>query len=479
MQFLAKTKKKGSQFIIHFVGIGGIGISGIAEIMHGMGYVVQGSDVVSNNNTQRLSNLGVKIFEGHRPENISNVNYLVISSAVQSNNPEVIEAINNHIPVIRRSEMLAELLRLKTAIAISGSHGKTTTTSLIASLFEYANLDPTVINGGIINNKATNAYLGNGEYLIVEADESDATFVKIPSTIAVITNIDPEHMDYYKNFDNLLDAFRSFISNLPFYGFAVACVDHPIVRELISTITTRKVITYGIDSMDANVTAFNIRSNFSSSIYDVKITLPNSNGSVTIENITLPTPGRHNILNSLAAISVAAELDFGIKVIRDGFKNFKGVKRRFTKVGEYEGIRIIDDYAHHPEEIKATIDTAITVLKETGGKLTAIFQPHRYSRLHNLFEDFAKSLVKADNIYILDVYSAGEEPIAGVTSSSLAEKITSNTNKNATFIEDIEKLPNLLLSHAKPGDLILMMGAGNITNYAADLENKLRNAKLC
>lgn len=477
MHFLENTKKKGNPFIIHFVGIGGIGISGIAEIMHGMGYCIQGSDMLSNSNTERLRALGVKIFEGHRPENIENVNYLVISSAVKSNNPEVIEAVKNQIPVIRRSEMLAELMRFKTAIAISGSHGKTTTTSLVASLFEYANLEPTVINGGIINNKATNAYLGTGEYLIVEADESDATFVKVPSTVAVITNIDPEHMDYYKTFDNLLYAFRSFISNLPFYGFAVACVDHPVVRELVSTITTRKIITYGIDSKDANVTAFNIRSNVKSSTYNVKISLPNSNGSVIIENITLPTPGRHNILNSLAAISVAAELDFGIKVIKNGFKYFKGVKRRFTKVGEYEGIQIIDDYAHHPEEIKATIETAITVLQETNGNLITIFQPHRYSRLQNLFDDFAKSFIKADKIYILDVYSAGEEPLEGITSAALTNQIKSIYNKDAVFIEDIEKLPNLLIQYIKSGDLILMMGAGNITNHAINLESKLRNAK--
>lgn len=474
MQFLSNSKKKsGHPCIIHFVGIGGIGISGIAEIMNGMGYHVQGSDMLVNGNTERLASLGIKVFQGHRAENVQNVDYVVISTAVKSTNPEVIEAIKNHIPVISRSQMLAELMRFKTSIAVSGSHGKTTTTSLVASIFEYANLEPTVINGGIINNKATNAYLGNSQYLIVEADESDATFVKVPSTIAVITNIDKEHMDYYKNFDNLLDAFRSFISNLPFYGFAVCCIDHPVVRGLVSDITSRKVITYGIDSKDANITAFNIRSTISSSTYDVKITLPNSNGSIVIENITLPTPGRHNILNSLAAIAIAAELDFGVKVIKDGFKYFQGVKRRFTNVGNYKGVQIIDDYAHHPEEIKATIDTARTVLKDTDGKLIVVFQPHRYSRLENLFDDFAKSFEKADAIYIIDVYSAGEEAIDGINASSLVQKVSSY-GKESFFLDDIEKLPQLLLPYIKSGDLVLMMGAGSITNHAAMLETKLR-----
>lgn len=474
MQFLSNSKKKsGHPCIIHFVGIGGIGISGIAEIMNGMGYHVQGSDMLVNGNTERLASLGIKVFQGHRAGNVQNVDYVVISTAVKSTNPEVIEAIKNHIPVISRSQMLAELMRFKTSIAVSGSHGKTTTTSLVASIFEYANLEPTVINGGIINNKATNAYLGNSQYLIVEADESDATFVKVPSTIAVITNIDKEHMDYYKNFDNLLDAFRSFISNLPFYGFAVCCIDHPVVRGLVSDITSRKVITYGIDSKDANITAFNIRSTISSSTYDVKITLPNSNGSIVIENITLPTPGRHNILNSLAAIAIAAELDFGVKVIKDGFKYFQGVKRRFTNVGNYNGVQIIDDYAHHPEEIKATIDTARTVLKDTDGKLIVVFQPHRYSRLENLFDDFAKSFEKADVIYIIDVYSAGEEAIDGINASSLVQKVSSY-GKESFFLDDIEKLPQLLIPYIKSGDLILMMGAGSITNHAAMLETKLR-----
>lgn len=458
---------------VHFVGIGGIGMSGIAEIMHGMGYHVQGSDLLGNSNTQRLSSLGIKTFIGHRPENIEGASYVVISSAVKDNNPEVMEAIAKHIPVIKRAEMLAELMRFKTSVAISGSHGKTTTTSMVACMLEAAGLAPTVINGGIINNRSTNAYLGNGEYLVAEADESDATFIKIPSTIGVITNIDPEHMDYYHNFDNLLAAFKTFITNLPFYGFAVACADHPTVKKLTSEITTRKVITYGIDSGDANVKAFNIRSNVSSSTYDVRINLPRTEAFV-IENITLPTPGKHNILNSLAAIAIATELNFDIEVIKNGFQNFNGVKRRFTKVGEYNGSIIIDDYAHHPVEIAATLNTARDALQESKGKLIAIFQPHRYSRLENLFNDFANCFGVADSIYIVDVYSAGEKEIEGINSAELVKQIK-NHHPNAHFISDIEKLPKLLHPTLSSGDLVLMMGAGSITYAAASMADKLRN----
>lgn len=462
--------------IVHFIGIGGIGMSGIAEIMHSMGYIVQGSDLASNNNTERLVNLGIKIFIGHKAENIQNASYIVISSAVKPENPEVVEAIKKHIPVIKRAEMLAELMRFKTSIAISGSHGKTTTTSMVACMLEAAGLAPTVINGGIINNKSTNAYLGDGDFLVAEADESDATFIKIPSTIGVITNIDPEHMDYYHTFDNLLNAFKSFITNLPFYGFAVACIDHPTVRELISDITVRKIITYAIDSEDANIRAFNIRTNVSSSIYDVKIQLPNTSHYFVIENITLPTPGRHNILNSLAAIAIAAEMEFDLEVIKNGFQNFNGVKRRFTKVGEYNGVTIIDDYAHHPAEITATLNTARDALQGSQGKLIAIFQPHRYSRLENLFNDFASCFNRADIIYVMDVYSAGEKEIPNINSRELVKKIK-QSHTSAHYLEDAEKLPELLLSQMQNGDLVLMMGAGSITYTAASLADKLRSIK--
>jgi len=470
VRFLERVNIKGSAGIIHFVGMGGIGMSGIAEIMIGLGYSVQGSDLSSNSNTERLKALGAKIFCGHEAANVINADYVVISSAITAENKEVQEALHRGIPVIRRAEMLAELMRFKTSIAISGSHGKTTTTSLMACMFEAAGLSPTVINGGILNNKSTNAYLGKSEYLIAEADESDATFIKIPSTIAVITNIDPEHMDYYKTFENLIAAFESFITNLPFYGFAVVCLDHPIVRDITSRIIDRKIITYGIESEDVHVRAYNIRTNLSSSTYDLRIKLPHASGSVVIENVTLPTPGIHNVLNSLSVIAVAAELDFGVRAIREGFKDFQGVKRRFTKTGEHNGVTIIDDYAHHPIEIAATLASARSVVGKA--KLIAVFQPHRYSRVEFLFDDFTKCFSDADKVYVTDIYGAGEEAIEGITGEALAEKMKSS-HKNVEFLKSHEDLPRLIRDEAKRGDMVLMMGAGSVTNWAAELPDKL------
>ena len=472
MLLLEMKRKKGILDTIHFVGIGGIGMSGIAEVMDNLGYKVQGSDLSANSNTKRLEARGIKVFAGHDPINIRNVSYVVISSAVNSDNPEVVAARENKVPVIRRSEMLAELMRLKCSVAVSGSHGKTTTTSLVACLFEAAGLDPTVINGGIINNRSTNAYLGQSDYLVVEADESDATFIKIPSTIGVITNIDPEHMDYYKDFDTLIAAFKSFIRNLPFYGFGVACVDHPVVRKLVQDVTERRIVTYGIDSDDAHILAYNIKSDVYSSTFDIKLKLPNTDGSTIVEHITIPTPGKHNVLNALAAIAIGVELDFGIKVIRDGFKNFRGVKRRFTKVYEYHGAEIIDDYAHHPVEIGATLSTASEIASSRGGRVIAIFQPHRYSRLKNLFSDFANCFTDADSVYITDVFAAGEQPIEGVSGRDLAYAIT-KINGKATFIANHEDIASIIASEAKEGDLFVFMGAGTITNWANQLPELL------
>ncbi|WP_419234600.1 UDP-N-acetylmuramate--L-alanine ligase [Rickettsia endosymbiont of Nabis limbatus] len=461
---------------IHFIGIGGVGMSGIAEILHNLGYKVQGSDLSENYNTKRLEAYGIKIFVGHAPQNITNVSYVVVSSAINRNNPEVKEALERKIPIIRRAEMLAELMRLKCSVAVSGSHGKTTTTSLVACLFEAAGLHPTVINGGIINNRSTNAYLGSSNYLIAEADESDATFISIPSTIAIITNIDPEHLDYYKDFDTLINAFRSFITNLPFYGFAVCCIDHKTVRELVNNITEQKVITYGIDSDDAHITAFNISTDINSSTFDVKITLPNVSGVTIIEKITIPTPGRHNILNSLAAISVGVELDFGIKAIKNGFNNFKGVKRRFTKVAEYNHASVIDDYAHHPEEIKATLSTAKNIANKQHGKVIAIFQPHRYSRMQHLFDDFMRCFNDADLLYITDVYASGESPIEGISGQSLIDNITKLKYHNqANFLAKLDDSVEVIMNKASPGDMIIMMGAGNISNFANELPQKFGN----
>jgi UDP-N-acetylmuramate--alanine ligase len=462
--------------IIHFIGIGGIGMSGVAEIMHNLGYAIQGSDLSENFNTIRLKSLGIKIYIGHNPEYIENADYIVISSDIKKDNTELVAGMAKSIPIIRRAEMLAELLRFKTAIAISGSHGKTTTTSLTACMFEAAGLCPTVINGGIINNKSTNAYVGSGEYVIAEADESDGTFIKIPATVGVITNIDPEHLGYYGNFENLITAFRQFILNLPFYGFAVACVDHPTVRSLISTITERKIITYGIDSEDAHVKAFNIRPSGFASTYDVKINLPRSGGALIIENITLSTPGLHNVLNSLSAIAIAAQMDFGSQVIRHAFKNFKGVKRRFTKLCEYNGISVIDDYAHHPAEVEATLATARDVVKNTEGNVIAVFQPHRYTRLSNLFNEFVECFAKADELYISDVYSAGEDLIEGYDADNLIKAIEKKYPKfKVSKLENSDMLEKIAYN-ASNKDIILMMGAGNITYWAAELATKL-NAK--
>ncbi|MFK8040402.1 MAG: UDP-N-acetylmuramate--L-alanine ligase [Rickettsiaceae bacterium] len=476
MILLERKKFHGSLGIIHFVGIGGIGMSGIAEIMYNLGYHIQGSDISMNANTQRLSNLGIKIFSNHSKDNIQNVSYVVISTAIQPDNQEVQGALLYQIPVITRSEMLAELMRFKCSIAVSGSHGKTTTTSLIACLFESEGLMPTVINGGIINHKKTNAYLGNGDYLIAEADESDATFVKIPATIAVITNIDPEHLDFYRNFDNLKKSFKQFISNLPFYGFAIACIDNPVVSEIIHNNTERKIITYGIKSSDANIKAVNIRHDLISSTFDVEIHFPTNDGFKVIKDITIPMQGIHNVLNSLAAIAIAIELHFDMNSIKSGFNNFDGIKRRFTKVGEHRGTIVIDDYAHHPVEIKATIATALlTLSKKQSNKLIAIFQPHRFSRLESLFDDFVQCFKGVNQLYISDIYTAGEKPIYGVSSQALIDAIKDKTNINVKFLANPDMIPDILSQECSCGDMLIMMGAGNVSNWANELPNKMKD----
>jgi UDP-N-acetylmuramate--alanine ligase len=472
MQRLVNLRNYGISARFHIIGIGGIGMSGIADILKNMGYQVQGSDMQASSNTQRLESLGLKIYIGHSPENLYFADYVVISSSIKPDNPEYKEALDRKIPIIRRSEMLAEIMRMKTCVSISGSHGKTSTTSMVASVFEAAGLQPTVINGGIINTKSTNAYSGSGEYMVVEADESDATFIKIPSSIGVITNIDPEHLDFYGSFENLMNAFRSFIQNLPFYGFAVLCLDHDNTRKLASEIIDKKIITYGIKSKDANVMAYNIRSSISGSIFDVKINLPHSNVSYVLENIALNIPGEHNVLNCLAAISIGAELDFGIRSIKEGLARFGGVKRRFTLTHQINGVRFVDDYAHHPAEITVTLSTAKSVIN-SGDKLTAIFQPHRYSRLSNLFEDFVNSFEQADEILIAPVYAAGEDKIEDFDSKKLANKIAEKyTNKKVLVFDDPQEL-KVLLSGKNSGDIVLFMGAGSITKWAYDLPEQI------
>lgn len=471
MSLPLQKKMSTTMGILHFSGIGGIGMSGIAEILHFLGYKVQGSDIAANANTERLKAMGIPIFIGQIEENIEGVAAVVKSSAIQDSNPEIIAARAKRIPVIKRAEMLAELMRLKTSIAIAGTHGKTTTTSLVAALFEAAELSPTVINGGIINNHGTNAYLGSGDFLIAEADESDATFIKVPSTIAVITNIDPEHLDFYHSFDGLRAAFRSFIENLPFYGFAVLCKDHPEVAALIATITDRKIISYGIHS-DADIVATNIREEIAGSTFDIEIAGVEKR---QLRDIYLPMPGVHNVLNSLAAIGIALELGIEDNIIINGFRAFKGVKRRFTTTGEVDGIAIIDDYGHHPVEISASLKTAKAVTTKKGGKVIAVMQPHRYSRLHNLFSEFTHCLKDADIAYIADVYAAGEEPIPGASRDVLIAAIRqSNPKADIRALDHPDRLAALVSAIAKPNDMVICLGAGNITAWAAALPEEIR-----
>jgi len=473
MSYLANLK---SGSLIHFSGIGGIGMSGIAEILHTLGYKLQGSDISENGNTQRLSNLGINVFLGQDPKNLQNIGLLVRSSAIKADNPEVLYCKSHNIPVISRTEMLAELMALKTSVSISGTHGKTTTTSLVASIFEKANLSPTVINGGIINTKGTNAYIGKGEYLITEADESDATFIKIPSTIAVITNIDPEHLDYYGTFAELKKAFKTFITNLPFYGFGILCIDHPEVRKLSKQIKDRKIITYGIKSEDADVYAHNIKQTTDGSKFDVKISKNLDTKLKTLKNIKLPIPGLHNVQNSLAAIAIAIQLNFPKEVICNGFSEFNGVKRRFTKVGVVKGVTIVDDYAHHPAEVKATLETARQATNVKKGKIIAVFQPHRYTRLRDLFKEFSQAFWQADKLYISDVYSAQEAPIPGVNKEELVQAIKKQkSNFPVLSLNSKDDLVEIIKKDCKKNDILLFMGAGDITKWAYELPEKLKS----
>lgn len=464
--------------VIHFIGIGGIGMSGIAEILHNIGYQVQGSDQSESDNVTRLRNLGIRVFVGHNEENIASASVVVKSTAIKNDNPEIIAARKRRIPVVKRSEMLAELMRLKVSVGVSGSHGKTTTTAFVAAIFEAAELNPTVINGGIINTRETNAYLGSGDYLIAEADESDGTFIRIPSTIAVITNIDPEHLDYYGSFENLISAYHSFIHNIPFYGFAVACKDHKVVADLISDIQDREIITYGIDQKDLDIRAFNIKQNVDSSVFDVEISERINGQKTVIENIILPVPGRHNVSNSLAAIAIGTKLGFKSSVIKDAFAKFKGVKRRFTKTGEVSGAVIIDDYAHHPEEIKATLETASQVIKnDKTAKIYAIFQPHRYSRVENLFSEFIHSFDMADSIFVADIYSAGEKPINGINKEVIISTMRNyyEDNKEINGLESVECLAKKLKAVLKKGDIVLFLGAGTSSKWAYEFPQLCKN----
>jgi len=452
---------------IHFVGIGGIGMSGIAEVLLNLGYDVQGSDLRENSSITRLRDLGARIHMGQRAEQVHGAGAIVMSSAIRPDNVELAEARRCSIPVVRRAEMLAELMRLKWAIGVAGTHGKTTTTTMIAALLEGGNLDPTVINGGIINAYGSNAKLGGGDWMVVEADESDGSFLKLFPTVAIVTNIDPEHMKHYGGFDRLRAAFDTFVENLPFYGFGVLCIDHPEVQALVSRISDRRVITYGFNPQ-ADVRAENVGLEPDGSRFDVIFrTVGRIEGRW--DGLFLPMAGRHNVQNVLSAIAVSRQLGLSEDDVRSGLNGFGGVRRRFTHVGDWNGVKIIDDYGHHPVEIRAVLQAARQVSE---GRVHAVVQPHRYSRLAYLFEDFCTCFNDADKVYVADVYAAGESPIDGVSGSDLTQGLISHGHRHVVSITK-QTLVNTLKPGLEPGDLIICLGAGDITFWAAGLAEAL------
>src|SRR5690606_7100717 len=430
----ARMKMPQSIGLVHFIGIGGIGMSGIAEVLHNLGYRVQGSDQAESANVQRLREKGIACFVGHKADNIGEAEVVVVSTAIKKSNPELLAAREKLLPIVRRAEMLAELMRFRNAIAIGGTHGKTTTTSMVATLLEAGNLDPTVINGGIINAYGTNARMGEGEWMVVEADESDGTVLKLPADVAVVTNIDPEHLDHYVNFDAVRAAFRQFVENVPFYGFGVMCLDHPEVQALVGQIEDRKVITYG-ENPQADVRFSNMRFEAGKSIFDVEIRRRRTGNIFNFKDLALPMPGRHNVSNACAAIAVANRLGISEDDIRKGLAGFGGVKRRFTFTGEVNGVSVFDDYGHHPVEIRAVLNAA---RESCQGRVIAVHQPHRYSRLSSLFSDFAHCFNDADTIILAPVYAAGEAPIEGASSENLVEATKSAGHRDVRYISGPE-----------------------------------------
>ncbi|HEU4659318.1 MAG TPA: UDP-N-acetylmuramate--L-alanine ligase [Pseudolabrys sp.] len=455
---------------VHFVGIGGIGMSGIAEVLVNLGYTVTGSDVSDGGNVKRLREKGVRIAVGHKAENLDGADVVVVSSAIKPDNPELVAARAQRLPVVRRAEMLAELMRLKSCVAVAGTHGKTTTTSLVASLLDAGGFDPTVINGGIINAYGTNAHVGGGDWMVVEADESDGTFLKLPADIAIVTNVDAEHLDHFKTFAAVQDAFIDFVENVPFYGFAVMCTDHPIVQRLVGRVTDRRTITYG-ENPQADVRLTDLdhidgKSKFS-------VLFRNREGDVVhaIEKLELPMPGRHNALNATSAIAVAHELGISDDKIRAALAKFGGVKRRFTRVGEWNGAVIIDDYGHHPVEIAAVLRAA---RESTKGQVIAVVQPHRYTRLKTLFEPFSTCFNDADAVIVAHVYPAGEAPIEGADRDSLVMALRARGHRQVIPLDGPEKLAGIVKGLAKPGDYIVCLGAGSITQWAYALPDELK-----
>jgi UDP-N-acetylmuramate--alanine ligase len=458
---------------VHFIGIGGIGMSGIAEIMLRIGYTVQGSDAKASANTERLEKLGAKVFIGHDAAHVDGASAVVYSTAVKADNPEMIAGRERRLPLVRRAEMLAELMRLQFSVAVGGTHGKTTTTSMVAALLDAGGLDPTVVNGGIINAYGTNAKVGAGDWIVVEADESDGTFLKLRSTVAIVTNIDPEHLDHYGDFDAVKTAFRGFVENIPFYGFAAVCIDHPDVQAMASRVENRRLVTYGVNPQ-AEVRAENLTMGPDGCRFDVVIRthdpLEESGEPIRYVDLHLPMAGHHNAMNALAAIAVARELGVSAEDIRKGLTGFGGVRRRFTTTGVADGVRIVDDYGHHPVEIASVLKAARAV---TEGRVIAVMQPHRYSRLSDLFDDFCHGFNDADVVIVADVYAAGEAPLEGVNRDALVEGLRRYGHRRVLALDGPADLARIVREEAKPGDLVVLLGAGDITSWAYALPDQL------
>ena len=454
---------------IHFVGIGGIGMSGIAEVLQTLGYTVQGSDLSDGANVVRLRDKGIEVKVGHNADNLGDAEVVVVSSAIKSDNPELMAARERVLPVVRRAEMLAELMRFKSAIAIGGTHGKTTTTSMVAALLEAGQKDPTVINGGIINAYGTNARMGDGDWMVVEADESDGTFVKLPADVAVVTNMDPEHLDHYGDFDAVKEAFTRFVENVPFYGFAVMCTDDADVQQLVGQIADRRIVTYG-DNPQADVRFSDVRAEGGSTRFNVVIHNRRSDEVVEIPNLLLPMPGHHNVSNATAAIAVANSLGVSADDIRDGLAAFSGVKRRFTHTGSWKGVEIFDDYGHHPVEIASVLKAARDAAT---GKVIAVVQPHRYTRLKSLFDEFCTCFNDADVVIVAPVYEAGETLIEGADRDALANGLRTGGHRNVLVTEGPSDLASIVAGEAAAGDYVMLLGAGNITAWAYALPDEL------
>jgi len=457
---------------IHFVGIGGIGMSGIAEVMHQLGYSVQGSDVSDSYVVEKLRKAGIPVAIGHSAENLGDAAVVVCSSAIKDGNPEMDAAAQRRLPRVKRAEMLAELMRMQKTVAVAGTHGKTTTTSMIAALLDAGGIDPTVINGGIINRYGSNARLGKSDWWVIEADESDGSFLRLDGTIAVVTNIDPEHLEHYGSFDAVKDAFVEFIENVPFYGLAVMCVDHPEVQSVLSRIRDRRIVTYGFSAL-ADVRADNVTPVPGGSRFDALI-LGRDGERRAMTGVHVPIPGRHNVQNALAAIAVALELGLSDEAIAGGFEKFEGVKRRFTKVGEIDGAIVIDDYAHHPTEIRAVLSAA---REGAEGRVIAVMQPHRYTRLEALMDDFQNAFNDADVVFVTPVYAAGEEPIQGADSAALVEGLRARGHRMVGAVADLDELCGTLRDLAAEGDMIICMGAGDITKWAAAIPQCLGDTR--